>query len=441
MDEFQARRNKLLAHMQNASIFLLAGAKMHDRNNDVQYAFRQDSDFYYLTGFNEADALLALSKNNDGDASYVLFNLAKDPHAEIWHGKRAGQEDACKLFAADNAYDIKDIDQVMPNLLANKKIIYYPLAANQDFDLQVLTWLRTVKYSFAHKSKSEDIAIKFVPETFIDVVPFIHEMRLFKSATEIADMRKAAEVSALAHTKLMQTCKPGQMEYQLEATFNQYCLNAGCRGLAYQSIVAGGNNSCTLHYVNNDQILKDGDLVLVDAGAEYNYYAADITRTFPVNGKFTPEQKEIYNLVLAAQLSGIAEIKPGNTFERVQMAILQIIVAGLVRLEILTGDVTQLIKDKAYHRFYMHSSGHWLGLDVHDVGKYKLNCKWREFAPGMILTVEPGIYIAKDSPNVAHKWWGIGVRIEDDVLVTATGNEVLSQHAPKQIAEIERAAV
>ena len=441
MDEFKNRRDKLLTHMQNDSIFLLAGAKMQYRNNDVQYVFRQDSDFYYLSGFNEADAVMALIKDDKGIAKYVLFNLANDQHAEIWNGKRAGQNGARAIYAADEAYDINDIDRVMPNLLVNKRTIYYPLAANQEFDLQILAWLRTTKLNFTHKNKSEDAALKFVPEILMDIMPFIHEMRLFKSTQEIASMRKAAEVSALAHTKLMQTCKPGQMEYQLEAIFNQYCLDAGCRGLAYQSIVAGGNNSCILHYVNNDQVLKDGELVLVDAGAEYNYYAADITRTFPVNGKFTSEQKEIYSLVLAAQLAGITAIKPGNTFDRVQAVILQVIVTGLVRLGLLHGEVEELIKNKAYQKFYMHSSGHWLGLDVHDVGKYKLNGKWREFVPGMVLTVEPGIYIAANSIDVESKWLGIGVRIEDDVLVTEHGHEVLSHKVPKKIAEIERAAI
>lgn len=440
MDEFTARRNKLLSNLRNESITVLPSANLQIRNGDAEYPFRQNSDFFYLTGYNEPDAVLVLSKDNKANVKYILFNLARDPAAETWTGKRIGQDGAKQLYHCDEAYDITSIDEVMPKLFLNHQVVYYPLAADKKFDLKILNWLNQAKHALNKKIRSSQ-AISFVPDTIIDVLPLLHEQRLFKSAQEIEYMRKAAEVSANAHLKLLQICRPGIMEYQLQSVFADYCLQAGCRGLAYNSIVAGGNNSCTLHYVENDQPLKDGDLVLVDAGAEYNYYAADITRTFPVSGKFSAEQKQIYNIVLDAQLAGIAEVKPGNNINKVQNVIIEKIVAGLVKLDILKGDVGQLIKNREYTKFYMHSSGHWLGLDVHDVGKYLIDNEYRAFEPGMVLTVEPGIYIDKDSAGVAQKWLGIGVRIEDDILVTPDGNEVLSKAAPKTVEEIERARI
>lgn len=433
MEEFAKRRAKLAEQLCKNSIAILLGAQTQYRNSDVEYPFRQNSNMYYLTGFCEPAAVMVLSKDTEGKLKYSLFNRASDPEAEVWNGKRAGQLGACHKYAADESFDIAQIDSVMPKLLENKDTIYYPLGLDTDFDQQVSRWITVVKRN-AHKSGI------IVPATIMDLLPILHELRLFKSAQEIDFMRKAATISAAGHLKLMQTCKAEQFEYQLEATFNEYCLQAGCRGLAYSSIVAGGNNSCTLHYTDNDQRLKKGDLVLVDAGGEYNYYAADITRTFPVGGKFSAEQRQIYDLVLSAQLAGIEQVRPGNIWSKVDEVIIKIIVTGLVELGILNGKISDLIKNKEYKKFYMHSSGHWLGLDVHDVGQYKLNGEWRKFEPGMVLTVEPGIYIAQDS-DVDKKWLGIGVRIEDDVLVTHTGNDVLSKDAPKQIDEIERAAV
>jgi len=432
MQEFITRRSKLAAQLLNNSVAILFGAQLQTRNGDVEYPFRQDSDFYYLSGFAEPAAVMVLCKNEQGKVTYIIFNQPNDPEAEIWNGKRAGQAGACKDYLADKAYDIAKLDAELPLLLANQQVIYFSIGAKTETDQQVSKWLNAAK---------RNRETTRVPDTIIDLKPILHELRLFKSTQEIEYMRQAAQISASGHLKLMQNCQAGLLEYQLEAIFNAHCLQHGCRGLAYSSIVAGGNNSCTLHYIANDQILREGDLVLVDAGGEYNYYAADITRTFPVNGKFSAEQKLIYNLVLQAQLAGIEQVKPGNTWDRVQETMVQIIVAGLVELKILTGDVKQLIKDNAYKKFYMHSSGHWLGMDVHDVGKYKLQGKWRKFEPGMVLTVEPGIYIANTLSGIDKKWFGIGVRIEDDVLVTKDGNEVLSVSAPKQIAEIESAAI
>lgn len=441
MDEYLARRNKVAAQMRSDSIAILPGANIQSRNSDSEYPFRQNSDFYYLTNFSEPCALMALCKDGNGTVSFTLFNQARNPDLEVWTGKRAGQDGACKIYNADAAYDIETIDSVMPELFANKQVIYYPLGVDHTFDLKILKWLQDSKSRLLSKNSTATAAVSFVPDSLVDVLPFIHELRLYKSDLEIEYMRKAAQISAAAHLKLMQECKAGQFEYQLEAIFNAHCLQFGCRSLAYNSIVAGGNNACTLHYVANDQLLCDGDLVLIDAGGEYNNYAADITRTFPVNGKFSDTQKQIYNIVLEAQLAGIAQIKPGNTINKVQEVMVEIIVKGLLKIDILQGDAKQLIKDQAYRKYYMHSSGHWLGLDTHDVGKYKLNNQWRKFQPGMVLTVEPGIYISKDFNEVDPKWHGIGVRIEDDILVTKNGHEVLSCNAPKKIEEIELAAL
>ena len=438
MEEFKSRRINLAAQLPNNSIAILNSAQTKIRNGDVEFAFRQNSDFYYLTGFREPEAVMVLIKDKESKVKYILFNRANNPDAEIWNGKRAGQYGACKDYAADESFDIATIETVMPTLIENKTAIYTSIGTNKCFEKRIANWLKIVKQK-VYKSTGS------APDRIIDLLPLIHEMRLFKSPQEIEFMRKAAEISAAAHLKLMQVCKPGLMEYQLEAVFNEHCLQNGCRGLAYNSIVAGGENACILHYTENDQPLKDGDLVLVDAGGEFNYYAADITRTFPVSGKFSFEQRQIYALVLQAQLAGIEQVRPGNVWDSVQEVMVKIIIDGLLELGILRGEASQLIKENAHRKFYMHGSGHWLGLDVHDAGSYKHSTGkekegWRKFEAGMVLTVEPGIYIAHNS-GVDQKWLGIGIRIEDDVLVTKSGNEVLSKHAPKSIDEIERARI
>lgn len=439
MNEFMTRRNKLAAQMPTDSIAILLGGIISE-NSYGTYRFRQNSDFIYLTNFVESNAAMALCKDDKGTVSFVLFNAPRDPVLEVWDGKRVGIDGARSEYHADAAYDINDIDNVMPELLANKQVIYYPLGADGNFDSKILNWLNAAKKSL-NKNGTATIKANFVPNCLQDILPLIHELRLFKSDLEIEYMRQAASISAVAHLKLMQQRQPGQFEYQLEAIFNAHCLNAGCRNLAYNSIVASGNNSCTLHYIANDQKLCAGDLILVDAGGEYNYYASDITRTFPVTGKFTPAQKAIYELVLTAQLAGIEQVKPGNTYNKVQETMVDIIVHGLIKLGLLQGDPKQLIQEQAYRKYYMHGGGHWLGLDTHDVGKYRIDNKWRKFQPGMVLTVEPGIYIANTLTDIDSKWHGIGVRIEDDVLVTKKGNEVLSHAAPKTIADIERVAL
>ncbi len=433
MDEYATRREKLAEHLANNSVAIILSAKIQYRSGDTEYPFRQNSDFYYLTGFDEPSAVMMLCKDGKGETSYILFNKANNPTMEIWIGKCAGQEEAVKKYGANEAFEIGEIDSLLPQRLLHKSTIYYGLGVDKELDQKIARWLHSAK-----KLAGKEAA---TPDNLANLLPILHELRLFKSPTEIEYMRKAAQISAEAHLKLMQVCESGQMEYQLAAVFNEYCQQAGCSDLAYNTIVGGGNNACTLHYTANNQMLRDGDLVLVDAGGSYNYYAADITRTFPVNGKFTTAQRHIYSLVLKAQLAGIEQVSPGNTWDQVQEVMVEIIVLGLIELGILMGDSKQLIRDKEYERFYMHSSGHWLGMDVHDVGKYRVNGKWRKFEPGMVLTVEPGIYISNTSSGVDDKWLGIGVRIEDDVLVTKRGNEVLSSYAIKQIEEIERAAL
>lgn len=435
MTEYSDRRKKLAQQMQNNSVALLHAGHNQMRTSSAQHMFRTNNDFYYLTGFKEPEAVLALIKDNNGKLSYVLFSTAIDPVTAIWDGEKIGQERAKKIYLADEAYDLATIDVELPKLLAGRDVIYYPLGIDPKFDKQILKWLKLAK---RHVHSKESKSVLKLP-TLQDVLFMVHELRVFKSTQEIENMRKAAEISALAHLKLMQTKKVGLMEYQLEAIFNEHCLYNGCRAPAYNPIVAGGNNACTLHYIDNSQKLKDGDLVLVDAAGEYDHYAADITRTFPVNGKFTSPQKQIYELVLKAQLAGIAAVQPGNKFEAVQDVMVPIITQGLHDLGILKGDVKQLIKEGAYKKYYMHSSGHWLGLEVHDPGLYRTGSESRIFEPGMVLTVEPGIYISSDA-EVASQWRGIGVRIEDDILVTKGGNEVLSNKVPKTIAEIESAA-
>ncbi len=425
--EFKKRRTQLLKSLNPNSIAILTTATEKFRNRDANYFFRPDSDFYYLTGFKEPEAIaLFLPQKNGG--KFILFCREKDLLLETWNGRRAGVEGAKSEYQANEAYPISQIDEVLPELLENKTDIYYTLGVNEAFDQRVLSGLNKTK----EKTRMGIVA----PDRFISLDPIIHEMRLRKSSAEIACMRKAAQISAKAHIKAMQACRPGIKEYAVEAELIHGFKQAGCQS-AYNTIVGGGANGCILHYVENNETLNDGELLLIDAGAEYAYYAADITRTLPINGKFTPEQKAIYTLVLKAQLAAIRCVKPGNRWNQPHDAAVRVLTKGLVELGLLKGDVKQLIKNEKYRLFYMHKTGHWLGMDVHDVGEYKVNGKWRRLEPGMVLTVEPGLYIPQNTKGIAKKWRNIGVRIEDDVLVTKEGHEVLSSDVPKTIAEIE----
>lgn len=426
--EFARRRKQFMEKMPPRSIAILSAAPERYRNADTDYLYRQDSDFYYLTGFKEPEAIAVFIPGRS-QGQYILFNRVRDPLLETWNGRRAGQEGAVKQYGADEAFPISDFVKKLPELLAGCEKVAYCIGRDPEFDRQLLNMINTL-----HSKVRMGVV---VPREFINVEEWIHEMRLMKSSAESEMMRKAAQITAKAHKRAMQVCRPGMYEYQLQAEFlHEYFYN-GSLSPAYNPIIGGGENGCILHYVENDAVLKDGDLVLIDAGCEYEYYSSDVTRTFPVNGRFTPEQKAIYDVVLEAQLACIAKAKPGNTLDEIHNTSLNIIVEGLVKLGILQGKVSDLIEQKAYMPFFMHRTGHWLGLDTHDAGLYKKDGKWRKLEAGMAHTIEPGIYIAANTPGVDKKWWNIGVRIEDDILITSSGCEVLSADAPKTIAEIE----
>lgn len=409
-------------------VAILAAAPSRPRNRDVDYPYRQDSDFYYLTGFPEPDAVAVFLPGRK-KGTFVLFCHEYDPAKAIWEGKHAGLKGARKEYGADESYSIDEIDQVMPELLADRDRIHCGLGRDPDFDRKLLEWVGRVKAKVRTGIKA--------PEEFVDLDRLLHEMRLIKGPEEIAAMRSAAEISVQAHIRAMRSCRAGLYEYQIEAEIIHEFMRQGARSPAYPSIVAGGVNACVLHYTENIAPLENGDLLLIDAGAEYDYYAADITRTFPVNGRFSAPQRAIYELVLEAQQAAIEQVRPGNHWNEPHEAAVKVLTRGLVKLGLLEGRPSRLIKKEAYKDFYMHRTGHWLGMDVHDVGEYKIEDEWRELQPGMVLTVEPGLYIGKDCKEVARRWRGIGVRIEDDVLVTEGSCEVLTEGAPKQVAEIE----
>ncbi|TVZ37523.1 Xaa-Pro aminopeptidase [Alteromonadaceae bacterium 2753L.S.0a.02] len=427
--EFARRRKALMALMEPNSIAILPSAKEKIRSRDTDYPFRQDNDFYYLTGFDEPNAVLVLVPDRE-HGEYVLFCRDRDPEKEIWDGYRAGPEGACKQYGADDAFPIDDIDEILPGLLEGRERVYYAMGKDADFDRHVMEWVNRIR--------AQVRAGAIPPGEFLDLDHFLHDMRLFKSAAEIRLMEKAAEISAAAHVQAMQTCAPGRFEFELEAEIQYVCSLQGGRRPAYNTIVGGGKNACVLHYVENNEKLKSGDLVLIDAGCEYEYYASDITRTFPVSGKFNAEQKAIYEVVLSAQQAALDKIVPGNHWNEPHDASVRAIVDGLLELGLLKGKPDKIIEKETYKAFYMHRIGHWLGMDVHDVGDYKVGDEWRVLEPGMVMTVEPGIYISPDDKKVPAKWRGIGIRIEDDVLLTKDGHRVLTSGVPKSVAEIEK---
>lgn len=426
--EFAERRRELMALMEPNSIAIVPAAPARTRSRDTEYPYRQDSDFYYLSGFGEPEAVLVLVPGR-AHGEYVLFCRERDRAMEIWNGFRAGPEGAVKDFGADDAFPIGDLDEILPGLIEGRERVYYLMGRDPEFDRQVMEWVNTIRAkvrSGAHP-----------PGEFIALDHLLHDMRLFKSPAEIRIMQEAADMTASAHLRAMEKCHPGMMEFQLEAEFLHEFSRNGSRFPAYSSIVGGGANACVLHYIDNNCELKDGDLVLIDAGAEYQHYASDITRTFPVGGKFSREQRALYDVVLKAQLAAIKQVKPGNHWNQPHEAALKELVKGLVQLGLLQGKVDELIASEGYRRFYMHRTGHWLGMDVHDVGDYKVGDEWRVFEPGMVLTVEPGLYVAADDDTVEARWRGIGIRIEDDVLVTEKGRRILTAAAPKDPDEIE----
>ena len=426
--EYARRRKALMAQMVPNSIAILPASAVAIRNRDVEHVYRQDSDFQYLSGFPEPEAVVVLIPGREY-GEYVLFCRERNPTRELWDGLRAGQEGAMRDFGADDAFPINDIDDILPGLIEGRDRVYSAMGSNPEFDRHLMDWINVIR-SKAHLGAQP-------PNEFVALDHLLHDMRLYKSAAEIKVMRCAAEISARAHVRAMQASRAGLHEFSLEAELDYEFRKGGAKMPAYGSIVASGRNACILHYQENDAVLKDGDLVLIDAACEIDCYASDITRTFPVSGKFSPEQKAIYELVLKAQNAAFAAIGPDKHWNQAHEATVQVITAGLVELGLLVGDVGDLIVNEVYKAFYMHRAGHWLGMDVHDVGEYKVGGEWRVLEVGMTLTVEPGIYIAPDNQTVAKKWRGIGVRIEDDVVVTKHGCEILSGGVPKTVAEIE----
>ena len=428
LKEFARRRKKVMDMMNTGGIAIVPTAPVRRRNGDVEYPYRPDSDFFYLTGFPEPEAVAVLVPDRP-QGEYLLFCREKDAAKELWHGHRAGLEGACEKYGADDAFPITDLGDILPGLMENRERLYYTMGADPEFDQQVLGWVNQVL--------SRGRAGVRAPYEFISLGHLVYEMRLYKSPAEVKILRKAAAISSAAHRRAMRVCRPGLKEYQLESELVHEFIQGGGRAPAYPPIVGGGANGCILHYTVNSDTLKDGDLVLIDAGVEYDGYASDVTRTFPVNGRFSPVQRAVYEVVLEAQLAAIKKIVPGNHLNDPHETAIRVLTKGLVDLGILKGRPSQLIKTEAYKPYFMHRTGHWLGMDVHDVGDYKVDGEWRMLEPGMVTTVEPGLYFQAGTKRLAKKWWNIGIRIEDDVLVTKDGNEVLSESAPKTVEQIE----
>jgi len=427
--EYARRRQELMGIMGPNSIAILPAAPEHIRNRDVEYPYRPSSDFWYLTGFEEPEAVMVLMPGRE-HGEYVMFCRERDRTMEIWNGYRSGPEGVVNDFDADDAFPIGDIDEILPGLIEGRERVYYDLGMDAEFDRRLMGWVNSIRDRVRSGAQP--------PGEFVALAHHLHDMRLFKSAAEIKLMRKAASISAGAHVRAMQAVQPGMMEYQLEAEYIHEFMRHGSRSPAYPSIVGGGANGCILHYIDNRQKLKDGDLVLVDAGCELEMYASDITRTFPVNGKFSKPQQALYELVLASQYAAIVATHPDNHWNLPHEQVVNILTQGLLDLGLLKGEFNELVETEGYRRFFMHRTGHWLGLDVHDVGDYRVQDQWRQLEPGMALTVEPGLYVAPDDDTVDEQWRGIGIRIEDDVVVTKDGCEVLTHEVPKDVADIER---
>ena len=424
--EYRQRREQLMAKIgSGTAIFRSApAAVMH---NDVEYAYRQDSDFFYLTGFNEAAAVAVLAPHHE-EHKFVLFVQPKDLEKETWHGYRAGVEGAKELYGADEAFPIAELAEKLPKYLEKADRIYYHFGRDRSFDQTVLNHWQRLMETYPKRGTA--------PTAVEDSNIILHPMRLVKSETELALMRKAANISVAAHNRAQEFAKPGRYEYEIQAEIEHTFGLNGCTP-AYPSIVASGYNSCVLHYIENNRQMQENDLLLIDAGCACDYYNADITRTFPVSGKFTAEQQIIYDLVLQAQLQAISQVYPGNPYSKIHETAVRVLVEGLMDLKLLVGDIEEIIKEEKYKPFYMHRTGHWLGLDVHDVGVYQYGENPQVLQAGQVLTVEPGIYISpyikpvEGQPEVPEKWRGIGVRIEDDVLVTFDSHEVLTAGVPK----------
>lgn len=425
--EYARRRKQLMQMAGEQAILILPAAPEQVRSHDTHYPYRQDSDFWYLSGFPEPEAVLVLVPGRKhGEA--ILFCRERDAEREAWDGPRAGQEGAVAQYGMDDAYPIDDVDEILPGLLEGRSRVYYHFGRDVDFDLKLIGWLKRVREQVRHGAQP--------PHEFLELGHLLHEQRLFKSRDEIALMQQAADISVRAHRAAMQLARPGVHEYQLQAEIERE-FRAADAWPAYGSIVGTGSNACVLHYRANNARSRDGELVLVDAGAEYRGYAADITRTFPVNGRFSAAQRALHDLVGAAQAAALAQAQPGIAYEAGHLAAVQTLTEGLLRLGLLKGTLERNLAEGHYKRFYRHKTGHWLGLDVHDVGEYRLAGESRLLEPGMVFTIEPGLYVSADDTSVDAQWRGIGIRTEDNVLITADGHRVLTDALARSADEIE----
>jgi len=426
--EYAKRRLQLMEIAGEESVIIVHAAAQKIRNNDAGYPYRQDSDFLYLSGFSEPEAMMVLLPEDKGGHS-ILFCRERDPHREMWDGLMAGTEGAVEQFGFDEAFPISEMEKRLPRLLRGRERVYYDLGKTPDFDQLLIGWMN----DFRAKTRKKFLA----PDEIIALDHSLHEMRLFKSRTEVTTMRKSARIAAIAHQRAMQVCKPGMNEAEIHAELLHTFTRNQCEA-SYIPIVGGGANACVLHYISNRDKLNDGDLLLIDAGAEYDGYASDITRTFPVNGKFSGPQRDLYQVVLAAQLKAIEEVRAGNPWDHVHETAVQVATEGMIDLGILKGSLEEALEEECFKNYYVHNTGHWLGLDVHDVGEYEIDGHSRVLEPGMVLTVEPGIYIPETATVVDEIWHGMGIRIEDNVVVTRDEADVLTSDICKTIDDIEQ---
>jgi Xaa-Pro aminopeptidase len=428
--EFVRRRRQFMRMIGKGAIAILPAAPVRHRNGGIEYPYRQDSHFHYLTGFPEPEAVAVLIPGRS-HAEYLLFVRERDAERESWDGPRAGTEGAIERYGADDAFPIEDIDDILPGLIEQRSQIYYSMGQHWDFDQHVQAWVKGVRAGHRPLGDGDFVALNHV----------LDDMRLYKSRAEQGSLRRAAQIAVGAHRRAMRFAKPGRMEYEVMAEI-QHEFRSHNADLSYPPIVAGGANACVMHYRGNDQRLSEGDLLLLDTGCELDYYASDVTRTFPVSGRFSPAQRAVYEVVLEAQAAAIDKVRPGNHWNEPHEAAVRVITHGLAKLGLLKGAISRLIKEQAYQPYFNHRTGHWLGIDVHDVGDYKVGGEWRVLEAGMALTVEPGIYI-RPSSRVSKEFWNIGIRIEDDVLVTNGAAEVLSgalEKAPEAIESLVSAA-
>jgi Xaa-Pro aminopeptidase len=427
-DEFARRRRQLMRHMGRDAIAILPAAPVRIRNNDVEYHYRPDSDFYYLTAFAEPEAVAVLIPGRP-QGEFVLFVRDRDPAREAWDGARAGPDGAVRDYGADDAFPVGDIDEILPGLLERCSRVFYTMGTHPEFDKRVIGWVNRLRSQGKQGMRT--------PHEFVTLDHPLHEMRLFKSPGELATMRRAAAITCAAHRRALAAARPGRMEYEVMAEI-LHEFHRRRADMSYYPIVGSGPNACVLHYRDNGRQMQDGELLLIDAGCELDYYASDVTRTLPVGGRYARRQRAVYEVVLEAQQAAIAKVRAGAHWNEPHQAAVRAITQGLVRIGLLKGRVPKLIRDAAYRPFFMHRVGHWLGMDVHDVGEYKVGDAWRLLEPGMVTTIEPGIYIAPGTKGVRREWWGIGVRIEDDVAVTGGKPEVLTAAMPTDPDEIER---